>query len=386
MNRQRISVLCGLITSAALLTAVFAAAPRESAQAQQATPNLPPVTVVAAPAATAAVAAQAGSSVPLPVGTLILLQRNQSIAQLPGGVPLSLQPEQFGPPAASTGKLGVRITRANGKATLSLIDLVSGQLKPIPNGANLTAPAIAWKKDASGFAFYDVALPGAVSPLAGAIQYYDVTTNVTRPLIPATAANATLAALGWSPDGKYLLYTVTTTATGTLAKPNSQALLYDLTANTSKPLPADAANFLYWDRTGQGFLTEQVNATANTSQIKYYTLAALTTPVILTPASTLDLLSDISPDGKRIVVSTSPGRKSQSAFNLAIESITAGDRKALTTFKSSDQAITGLVWATDGIYYSLSGATGDTTWHIDLDGQNAHQVALGTLLAIVGAH
>jgi len=66
--------------------------------------------------------------------------------------------------------------------------------------------------------------------------------------------------------------------------------------------------------------------------------------------------------------------------------LTGGNRIALTTFKGSDQAITALVWATDGIYYSLSGTGGDTTWRIDLDGKNAHQVAIGTLITVIGAH
>jgi hypothetical protein len=63
------------------------------------------------------------------------------------------------------------------------------------------------------------------------------------------------------------------------------------------------------------------------------------------------------------------------------------NRKALTKFTDPDQTITGLIWANNGIYYSIStGANTDTTWRMDLDGSNAAQVAKGTLNDIVGLH
>jgi WD40 repeat protein len=326
----------------------------------------------------------------LPPGTLILEQRNQPIALLPSGVPLSLKPEQFGAQASSNGALGVRFDAANGAKNLTLVDNSNGQTKAIPQGTGFTSPTVTWKKDGSGFAFFDFPPPDKTGANVGAILYFNVQSGATNILIKAPGSGQIATAIAWSPDGRYLIYDVSSAAAEGTGGPDTKVFLFDSTTNGSAPLPADAANFVFWDRSAQGFLTQRTDLTNNVSQLLHYALNALSNPVALTPANTLDLLADQSPDGTQLVVSSSPGGKNAPVANLYVQSLAGGNRQAITTFKASDRTITGLVWNADAIYYSLSSApgtnTGDTTWKVDANGQNARQVAVGTLITIVGAH
>jgi hypothetical protein len=321
----------------------------------------------------------------LPSGALVLLQRNQPIAILPNGQPVSLKVEQYGPQAPGNGQMGVRFDVVGTAISLTLVDNRNGQTTPIANASGLINPDVTWKKDGSGLVFTDFGVPGKPTVTNGAIMYYDVAGNKTSILIPAPAGQ-TVTALGWSPDGRYLLYdigAITTDGSGALAvKPQ----LWDSTTSKSSALPAAAANFAFWDRAGAGFFIQQSDISKGTSQVAYYPLSALDKPVMLTPPNVIDFLADVSPDGKSVVVSSQSGAKGTAPVaNLYVMSLSGANRKAITTFKTPDQAITALIWGTNGIYYSLSGgANGDSTWRVDLDGQNAHQVAVGTLIGIVG--
>ncbi len=108
---------------------------------------------------------------------------------------------------------------------------------------------------------------------------------------------------------------------------------------------------------------------------------------MIATASTSDFLSDLSPDGRRVVVTSTAAGTNTQVGNIFMMNVDGSNRRQLTQFDTVDQTVTALIWGNDGIYYSLSGADNtDTTWRMDLDGKNATQVAQGTLNAIVGAH
>lgn len=321
----------------------------------------------------------------LPSGTLILTQKNQLIAVQPNGKPVSLTPERYGPQAAGNGKLGVRFDSANNAVTLTLVDNSTGQTKPVPQGAGLSSPQITWKRDGTGFAFFDLLAPGKTAPNAGAILYYDVASNATKVLIPSPGAGQVATSSAWSPDGRYLLYAVGKVGSEGVGGPDTKPFLFDSTTGQSTALPQEAAGFNQWDRASKGFLAQRGDIASGVNQLVYYSLDALNAPKVLTPANTLDYLADFSPDGKRIVVTSALAGKNAQVANLYIMNLDGSSRRAISDFKASDQAITALVWGTDGIYYSLSGPTGDTTWRVDLDGKNARQVAVGTLVDIIGS-
>lgn len=365
-----------------------------SVGAQTVATNVPPTGIALtanAPTGTPAPGAMTGSV--LPSGALVLLQRNQPVALLPNGQPVSLRVEQYGVQASGNSQYGVRFDVVGTGITLILVDNRSGQAKAIPQGSGLIAPAVTWKRDGSGVAFTDFGVPGKLPVTKGAILYYTVASGATSVLI-APPAGQTATALGWSADGRYLIY-----ESSPLSSSDSGALtvtpqLWDSSSGKSSPLPAAAASFAFWDRASVGFFVQQSDISKGTSVLLYFPLNALDKPVTLTPASTLDFLADVSPDGKSVVVSSQSAAKGAAPVaNLYVMSLSGANRKAITTFKTPDQAITALIWGADGIYYSLSGSstassvnavTSDTTWRVDLDGQNARQVALGTLIGIVG--
>ena len=111
----------------------------------QAAPTAPPAATSSVPTSTPG----AGNIKVLPVGTLILLQKNQPIALPPNKQPISLKPEQFGAQASGDYHFGVRYSPAttapNSPSNLLLVDNSSGQTKPIPGGTNLGAPGVTWK-------------------------------------------------------------------------------------------------------------------------------------------------------------------------------------------------------------------------------------------------
>lgn len=388
MTRRMLAVMMSATLSFVALLTLLVALAGGSVAAAQTIPTPTQGAGVPNAAGPTATGVQTGNI--LPLGTLILEQRSQPIALLPNGTPLSLKPGQYGAQASPNGTLGVRFDTANGAKNLTLVDNTTGQTKAIPQGTAFSSPAVTWKKDGSGFAFFDFPPPNKVGPTVGAILYYSVQTNATTTLIKAPGSGQIATAMAWSPDSRYLVYEVSNANAEGTGGPDTKVFLFDSTTNGSAPLPADAANFVDWDRAGQGFLAQRNDLTNNVSQLLYYPLNALNNPVTLTPANTLDLSVAESPDGKQIVVSASPGGKNAPLANLYIQSLTGGNRQQITTFTTSDRTITGLVWSTDGIYYSLSSApgtnTGDTTWKVDPSGQNAHQVAIGTLIAIVGTY
>jgi Tol biopolymer transport system component len=93
-------------------------------------------------------------------------------------------------------------------------------------------------------------------------------------------------------------------------------------------------------------------------------------------------LADVSPDGKRIVVTVAVPNQPTNVYMMNTDGT---NRRPLTQFIDLDTSITALVWATDGIYYSIAGANNqDKTWRMDLDGANATEIADGTLQTIIG--
>ncbi len=349
----------------------------------QAVPTAPPAATSSVPTSTPA----APNSKALPNGTLILLQKNQAIALPPNKQPIALKPEQFGAQASGDYRFGVRYTHAtadpNSPSNLLFVDNTSGQTKPIPGGTNLGAPGVTWKRDGSGVAVFDQQ-PAPNAPNAGAILYYDVASGQSQVLIAPPAPNQTATPIGWSPSGRYLIYVAGGAGVEGAGAPSLKVFLYDATTKQSTALPADATGFVAWDRASTGFFAQKGDIASGTSGFVYFGIAAPTTPKALTPAKTLDFLIDVSPDNKQIVVSSSATGTGAAAVNLYTMNFDGSNRAAITTLKITDQSITALVWGADGIYYSLSGKSDSTTWRIGADGKNAQQIAVGTLLAIVG--
>ena len=362
----------------------------QQAGAAQATPQgaaAAPGTVVVATSSipTSTAAGSAGNE--LPVGTLILTQLNNPIAQLPNGRTLSLTPDRLGNQGSPNGRYGVRFTTNNNLTDLTLVDYQASATKDIPQGKGLAGPAVTWKADSSGFAFFN--FPPPDNPKAGSrsILYYDIVSGQTKEIVPAPADAGSLASsIAFSPDGKLLAYAVGAVTGEGIGGPNSKVFILDTTANKSTPLPSASSGFSQWLGDNKSFLVQRADQ-SGISQILAFNLDNLNNPKVLTPKGFADYLVDVSPDGKRLVVSSSQtgGAPGSAVTQIYMLNPDGSNRKVLTQFKAADQAITGLVWALDGIYYSITAAdNSDSTWRIDLDGANARQVAEGTLNGVVG--
>jgi hypothetical protein len=331
----------------------------------------------------------AGNGGGLPTGTLILVQVGNALAQLPNssGQTIGLPTERFGSQASYDARYGVRYVKNNNATDLVLVDFsnAADQGKPVPQGSGLSGPAVTWKADNSGFAFYDFPTTGA--PKVTGIQYYDLASGQTKTLVPAPAEAGSIAAsVAFSPDGKYLIYAVGKSGGEGIGGPDSKLFIFDTSNNQSAQLPATAINFNQWVSDSKTFIAQRFDQKGS-NQVLIFSLADLNNPRVVTPANTADYLVDASPDSKFLVVTSAQlNNQGQQPTQIYMMNLDGSNRKALTQFASADQTLTGLVWASDGIYYSVTNADGkDTTWRMDLNGANATQVAQGTLNGIIGA-
>ncbi len=338
----------------------------------------------------------------LPAGTLILVQLGNPLALPPGanGSTTALPVEQMPPQGSPDGHYGVRLVKNGAQTDLSLVDFSSADTstgKSIPNGTGLSNPSITWKEDSSGFAFYEIPLDPSKG--SSGIHYYDVGSGQTSQLVPPTAPGSVASSIAFSPDGKRLVYAVSNLNAANPANANQLSILDVTGGSQPTQLPASANNFNQWLRDGSGFVATQVDSTTGASKVAVYSLANLAQPQIVTPSGTSDLLVDVSPDGKFLVVSSAPPLvKGQipTPPNIAIMNVSGANRHTLMQLSNSDQSVTSLIWGNDGIYYSLSSTGGasttpsgpkvDTTYRMGLDGKNIQQVAQGTLREIVGVH
>ncbi len=346
-------------------------------------------TVVSATSSIPTSTPQTATGSRLPSGTLILTQLGKPIAQLPSGQTATLPNERFGAQGSSDGRYGVRFNRTGNTTDIVLVDFSTEppQTKDVPQGKGLSGPGVTWKDDSSGFAFFD--FPPPDSPKAGnkPIYLFDVGSGQTKELVPAPKEAGTVAtSIAFSPDGRYLLYAVGSATAEGVGGPGSNLFVFDTTNNQSLPIPAQAVGFSQWLTDSKGFLATRTDQ-SGVSQVVVYTLTSLNQPKVITPANTSDFLSDLSPDGRRVVVTSTAAGTNTQVGNIFMMNVDGSNRRQLTQFDTVDQTVTALIWGNDGIYYSLSGADNtDTTWRMDLDGKNATQVAQGTLNAIVGAH
>jgi sugar lactone lactonase YvrE len=354
------------------------------------TANTTTGTIVAATSSIPTSMPQSTTGNKLPPGALILTQVGKPIAQLPNRQTISLPNDRFGAQGSPDGRFGVRFDRTGTTTKLVLVDYAAdpnGQAKDVPQGQALNGPGVTWKEDASGFAFFD--FPPANNPKAAntPIWYYDAGSGQTKELVPAPKEAGTVATtISFSPDGKYLLYAVGSANAEGMGGPGSKLFLFDTGNNQASNVPAEAAGFSQWLKDSKGFISTRTDQ-SGVSQVTVYNLPDLTKPKVVTPTKTSDFLVDLSPDGKRMVITSTPAGQNTQVANIWMMNVDGSSRKQMTQFNTVDQTITALIWGNDGIYYSLSGADNkESTWRMDLDGKNATQVAQGTLNAIIGAH
>lgn len=323
-----------------------------------------------------------------PKGTLILMQHNIAIAQTPNRQTVAISDDRFGARGAPNGRYGVKITHTD-KIALSLVDYSTNppSTKDIPQGNSLNGPGITWKQDSSGFAFFDFPTSEKAATAAGGVFYFDLASGQTKQLIAAPKDTSTVTtSFAFSPDGKYLLYAVSKANAESTGGPGSQPFILDTTTNQSTPVATDViTGFNQWLKDGSGFLVLKGDPNTGSQSLLLYTLAALTQPKTLTPAKTSDFLVDLAPDGKRLIVTSTPAGQTNTSANIFMMNLDGSNRKQLTKFTTVDQSVTGLAWAADGIYYSLYGKDIDSTWRMDLDGSNVTQIADGTLNAVIGS-
>jgi Tol biopolymer transport system component len=162
-----------------------------------------------------------------------------------------------------------------------------------------------------------------------------------------------------------------------------QIIMLDTSNGQKTPLPLGQAAFTQWLRDSSGFLAQDGQA-----RIVVYRLNALQTPIVLTPDGQTDLYPTLSPDGKFVAVASIPARPAADqppTNNVFLMNLDGANRRQITQFTDAQQSLTGLIWGSDGIYYSLfTGESLDTVFRMDLDGKNSAQVAQGALLGIAG--
>lgn len=348
----------------------------------------------ATPGGDAGISVEATSAVPtpetqiggaLPAGTLIVTQLGQPLAMLPDRTVLNLPVDRFGAQGAPNGRYGVAFTPSSNGLNLTLVDYSSAPPanKQVPGAESLRGPGVTWRMDSAGFAFFDFP-PMGQRPALRSIQYYDVASGETRPLIPDVQnANQIPISVSFSPDGAYLLYVIGDANAEGIGGPGSTPHLLSLSAGQVTPLQPDTLyGPVQWLADSSGFLVLRPDAATGTNAVYRYDLNALNNPRRLTPNGVSDLMADLSADGAWVAV-TSTGDTPNGVANVFIMGVDGSSRRQLTRYEDPEQAITALLWEADGIYYSITAADNtSTTWRMDLDGQNAGQVAEGTLYSI----
>jgi Tol biopolymer transport system component len=354
------------------------------------------------PAPTSTPDAPATSSVPtstpqiaaasLPVGTLLLRQLNNPLAQPPNAPPISIPETRIGSNASPNARYGVRLVQNGSTYNMQLVDFSSGNeaSTDIPQGAGLTGPTITWKEDSTGFAFYDFPMPGASNPRR-MIYYYDVASGQTSEMIaPTTDGQLAPISLGFSPDGKYLMYALVNTMVEGVNGSETQTFLLDVATRQATPRPEAEFFAQQWVRDESGATVGFVAydpADLASSRLVSFRLDG-SGRAELTPAGFADLLIDASPDGRRLVVTSAPVDDEAAVVNIYSMDMDGTNRRQLTQFAEGEQTVIALVWSFDGIYYSLSG-TGeealDITYRMSLDGTEVTEVAQGRLEAVITA-
>lgn len=335
----------------------------------------------AVPTSTAA-ASTMGES--LPFGSLILSQRDQFVAQLPGGRTIALAADRIPPIGSPNGRYGIRYVTNGDKVDIVIADYSAtpAAVKTIPNGTALISPAAIWRDDSGGVAFADIPMPDQVAQSKRMVYFFDLASGQTRELANETQTpNTYPVPVAFSPDGKYLVYLL---GTGGLESDGTlQIVMLDTNTGQKTPLPLGQSAFNQWLRDSSGFIAQDSQA-----RIVVYRLNALQTPVVLTPDGQTDLYPTLSPDGKFIAVASiaaRPAADQPPTNNVFLMNLDGTSRRQITEFTDAQQSLTGLIWGSDGIYYSLfTGDSLDTVFRMDLDGKNPAQVAQGALLGIAG--
>jgi hypothetical protein len=387
-TRVTTAMTATLLLSVTLAACGAAPASDSAPSAANAGPTQEAGTVIAATLSvpTSAPAVSTGQS--LPAGTLVVFQNNQPIALTPNGSSIALSDDRFGSQGSPDGRYGVSFVINGNAVDLALVDYTAAaqQVKEIPNGKGLSAPTLTWKDDSSGFAFFDFPSPDRIATSNRSLFYFDITSGQTRELIKAPSGSVIPAAKAFSPDGNSLIYT----QVDALADLGSSALppvfLLNVASGAATALPPQVGlSFNQWLKDSSGFVTIQQGDGTAPQVVQVWRLNALNAPQTVTPSGYSDRLLDLSPDGKRIVVSSDTVGVALTATNLFIMNLDGSSRRPITTYTDSQQTIGAVIWGADGIYFTLYGAdNAQVTNRVDLDGNNLKKAAEGSLFGIIG--
>lgn len=320
----------------------------------------------------------------LPSGSLVVLQSGQQRALLPDGRSVALVEPQLGGRGSPNGAFGVALAENSGAFDLALVDYRQNPpaVRPIPEGRGLRNPVILWQTDSSGFAFYDLPLSGGLRSQTETLYYYSVSDNQSRALLSAEqTAGKRAAALAFSPNGAYLLYSLLGEDAEAIGAQVGTGYVVNLRAAQPVILPEGALlGFSGWLGDSSGFLSLHNDPQTGRNTLWLYYLARLGEPKRLTAERDNVILAASAPDGKQIALVT---RTSEGSSILRVLTLEDGSLRDLHRLEQG-QGFSALFWsAPEAIYFSTSSAEGDRTWRIAPSGDGLAEIAEGTLRYIV---
>ncbi|PJF37093.1 MAG: hypothetical protein CUN49_02065 [Candidatus Thermofonsia Clade 1 bacterium] len=319
----------------------------------------------------------------LPSGTLILAKDGAQRALLPDGRTIELAEAQQNGRAAPNGALGVLLIPNDGAFDLALVDYSADPpaVRQVPEGRRLLNPMILWQPDSSGFAFYDLPPFVGVRGNLANLYYHSLSDARSRALLSTALNDARIAALAFSPNGLYLLYSLLNENSEALGAQSGTGYLLNLLGGQPIALPREALlGFSDWLGDSSGFLSVRTDLQTGRGYLVRYLLAQLAEPQRLTAESENVTLAASAPDGQQIAIVT---RAADGTSTLSVLAPNQSARRELHRVPVG-QGFSALVWsAPEALYFSVSSAEGDQTWRIAPSGGAPTRLAEGLLQQVV---
>ncbi len=320
----------------------------------------------------------------LPSGSLIVVQGGQERAILPDGRSIALAEPQQGSRGAPNGAYGVALAPNGGAFDLALVDYSQNppRVREIPEGRALINPIILWQPDSSGFAFYDLPLEGNPSSNAGTLYYYNLSEERSRPLLNAEQTGGRrAAALAFSPNGVYLLYSLLSEDAEAIGAQVGAGYVINLRVGQPVVLPNEALiDFSSWLGDSSGFLSLRSDPQTGRGTLRLYRLTRLGEPEQLAAEDESVQLAASAPDGAQIALAV---RTAEGLSALRLLSLEDGSMREVHRLEQG-QRLTVLLWAQpESIHFGVASAEGERIWRIAPDGDEPTPIAEGQLRHIV---